>query len=111
MNLLEFVRDEAPKRCGVLPIYGEIAATLLQMERLGLPVFDAQKYPTTRDRAAVLLPYNPVDIDGYEWCLDVLEHYFEEHYAQFHRDRHDAKRMAELSATASGVITAAWWSA
>ena len=87
MTLREFIKTEAPKRCGVHPAFGLIAEWVLDFEALGEPEFSQDKFITYRERASLGLPYKPAlgKEDVYEKCIDVLELAILLHYQKWHK--------------------------
>jgi hypothetical protein len=113
--LVEFVTRTAPKRCGVHPAFGRVAEMVLYQEALGEPVFSAVEFETARDRARLAMPYNPVDADEYEKCLDVIEMAILRHRKDVHGIDAEPERMETLDAAlvtdseAVAVVQSDWW--
>lgn len=115
--LIEFVTVTAPKRCGVHPAFGRVAEMVLYQEALGDPVFSAIEFKTTRERAALALPFNPGLSEDeqfeYERCLDVVELAMLKHAERSH-GAEPSQRTRELEEDLTrpedmAVIQSDWW--
>lgn len=73
MDLIQYVIEECPKRCGVHPSGGVTAGLVYREEINGNQSFVADKFETVRDRALIALPYYPMNKDAFFECLDVIE--------------------------------------
>jgi hypothetical protein len=110
MDIYEFCTKEAPKICGVHPSFGVIAGMVLDAEKAGEACFSQEAFSNARDRAKLGLPFNPVDQDNYEYCLDVLE-YAILYHRQEHHGEHHLDRMMEIKLTEDEkeMATRDWW--
>lgn len=95
MTILEFVRDEAPKRCGVHSAAGKIAELVYYEELRDTGIFDKDQFANTRERAKMLLPFKPVDGLQYEACLDIVEVAMLKHAEVYHNED-TVERQVEL---------------
>ena len=113
--LLEFVTRIAPKRCGVHPAFGKVAEMVVYQEALGEPLFSAVEFDTARERARLAMPYNPVNPEEYEKCLDVLEMAILRHRRDKHGINAEPERMEVLDASIAddpdgvAVVQSDWW--
>ena len=114
MTLEVFVKEEIPKRCGVHPVYGQVAWDIFEQEQKGDKRFSAKEFKTVRDRAGLALPFKPVNEEAYEHCLDVIELCLLYHRQKYHNEDH-TDRIDELflvAAFSDEEITLAdseWW--
>lgn len=102
MTLLDFVRDEAPLRCGVSRSFGKLAEFIMLSENNSLintSFMDADKFPTARDRAKCAFPYMPKDPAQYERCIDIFEMKLLQHELEAHPERNAEARIMTLDAT------------
>lgn len=112
MTLLEFIRDEAPKRCKVHPACGKIAEMVYYEELRNTGIFAADQFSGARERAAMALPFCPEDFEEYEKCLDVLELAILNHYVKHHKAE-ETRRMDFLKHNMRkedvAVAEGDWW--
>ena len=94
MTFIEFIRDEAPKRCGVHPAFGKVAVLVFEAEQKE-GMFPQEDFLTNRDRARLVLPYKPVNEKEYERCLDIIEYIGMRHRTEKHGENYLALMEAE----------------
>ena len=121
MTFTHFIKETAPKYCGVHPSYGEIARLVHESEMSGNSDFSASVFKNTRDRAKMYLPYGEyVDSNKYGHVVDMVEYGICFHRQDKHGEDHN-ERIGQLSerliyeapefleAETLEVATRGWW--
>jgi hypothetical protein len=95
MNLLNYIRIECPKVCGVHPAYGRVAELIYNDELQEDSEFRNENFESLRERAKLGLPFKPINKEAYEHCLDVLELVLCIHRQEKHNENYE-QRINEL---------------
>lgn len=104
-TILEFIRDEAPKKCGYKDMearnMGMVAAWVLREEARNRNFGNHEHFPSARRRAAGMMPYRPCKgkEKEYEECLDILEYAILKHRKEKHKDKSEEDRYMTLASS------------
>lgn len=87
MTFIDFITETAPKMSGVNRYYGKAAKLILEAEKEDPTLFPASGFETVRERARLLLPYEPAEgrKNEYELALDVVELKMLDHENEAHK--------------------------
>jgi hypothetical protein len=115
MNIKEYIGEYLPKKCGVHPSCGHTALMVFYEEQREKHAYSQNRFKNTRERAAMGMPYKPVNVKEYNKGLDVLELVILIHRQKKHLENNQP-RIDELyesrvfDAVEKSVIAADWWS-
>jgi len=73
MTLLEYVRDYLPQFFGVNEVFGKIAELIFFAEKADPKLFADDRFSSSRERAALAIPYQVRDLNKREHILDIIE--------------------------------------
>lgn len=104
-TILEFIRDEAPKKCGYKDMearnMGMVAAWVLREEARNPNFGNHDHFPSARRRAAGMMPYRSCKgkEKEYEECLDILEYAILKHRKEDNKEDLEPDRRMALGAS------------
>lgn len=112
MTAIEFIKKIAIPACGVNEAYGDIADIVFEVEK-GNDIFSAKRISDPRERAKLLLPFNPVNKEEYEKCTDIIELKIIQHRQEKHNENYEdriAVLKSKLSEEDQAIIgPESWW--
>lgn len=113
MTFLNFIKDEAPKACGVHEAFGSVAALVFESEKAGEQIFSAENFTSTRERAELGAPYPSKNENARKHVVDVVElaicsHRQAEH-EEDHAERIEFLKGQDLDAAEVEMAVRDWW--
>jgi hypothetical protein len=114
MTLLEYIRDVAPKVCGVHPSFGKVAELVYNAEiSASVPEFEASYFTSARERAELAMPYQVIDTYVRMHVLNVIELAICTHRQAKHEEDHSGRiavlLLAPMSVEEKEMATRDWW--
>jgi hypothetical protein len=95
MTILNYITDYLPKFFKVHPLNGKVAELVFHAEQVDKKLFCQEQFSSTRERAALGIPYQVEDMEKREHALNVLEIILCRHRQKEHGEDH-AKRIELL---------------
>lgn len=114
MIFREYIKDVAPKACGVHAAFGKVAELVFEAESAGdLPEFSAENFVSTRERAEIAAPYPAINENAREHVVDVVElaiclHRQAKH-GEDHADRIEYLKNQDMDVDELEMAAREWW--
>lgn len=113
MTIYDFIKDIAPKRCGVNSVYGEIAVKFLEEQKINKNL-QRKKFKNVREWAELGCPYKPKNKREWKRCVTINEIAILKHYQKYHNENNskDINRLEKsinITSEEKKITEAAWW--